>query len=247
MQQTAPIVENEKFLIENHLPCQVTEKKIDVQEENPQNLNDTDITAQVKLINAVRLPANYSAAVPVQVAQIKGTILIEPSKSLDHSLQVEKSLLEVKEDGSAAMMIVNNSNTSVQLKKGLELGQAIGVEVVDHTLRNTSLSTQSKIKQQIPESLNVFSVTVPPNISNERVKWRQKQMGNFLSSAKLSEKDQQLFEQLLSDYHDVFSLEEDERGETSLLEFEIDTGAELPRKQAARRLPYAAQQEVAEQ
>ena len=52
----------------------------------------------------------------------------------------------------------------------------------------------------------MFSVTVPPNISNERVKWRQQQMGNLLNSAKLLEKDQQLFEQLLSDYHDVFSL-----------------------------------------
>ena len=193
------------------------------------------------------MPANYSAAVPVRVAQIKGTILIEPSKSLDHSLQVEESLLEVKEDGSAAMMIVNNGNTSVQLKKGLELGQAIGIEVVDHTLQSTTLSTESEMKQQIPESLNVFSVTVPPNISNERVKWRQQQMGNLLNSAKLSEKDQQLFEQLLSEYHDVFSLEEDDRGETSMVEFEIDTGAELPRKQAARRIPYAARQEVAEQ
>ena len=54
---------------------------------------------QVRLIKAVRLPANYSAAVSVQVTQIKGTILLEPSKSLDQ-LQVEESLLEVKEDGS---------------------------------------------------------------------------------------------------------------------------------------------------
>ena len=49
------------------------------------------------------------------------------------------------------------------------------------------------------------------------------------------------------EYHDVFSLEEDERGETDMIEFEINTGDELPRKQAARRIPYAARQEVAEQ
>ena len=55
--------------------------------------------SQVRLIKAVRLPANYSAAVSVQVTQIKGTMLLEPSKSLDQS-QVEESLLEVKEDGS---------------------------------------------------------------------------------------------------------------------------------------------------
>ena len=55
--------------------------------------------SQVRLIKAVRLPANYSAAVSVQVTQIKGTMLLEPSKSLDQS-KVEESLLEVKEDGS---------------------------------------------------------------------------------------------------------------------------------------------------
>jgi len=45
----------------------------------------------------------------------------------------------------------------------------------------------------------------------------------------------------------VFGLEEDERGETDMVEFEINTGDELPRKQAARRIPYAACQEIAEQ
>jgi len=47
------------------------------------------------------------------------------------------------------------------------------------------------------------------------------------------------------DYHDVFSLEEGERGETDMVE--LNTGDELSRKQAARRIPYAACQEVAEQ
>ena len=54
-------------------------------------------------------------------------------------------------------------------------------------------------------------------------------------------------EELLSEYHDVFSLDEDERGETDMIKFEINTGDELPRKQAARRIPYGAHQEIAEQ
>ena len=49
-------------------------------------------------------------------------------------------------------------------------------------------------------------------------------------------------EELLSEYHDVFSLDEDERGEADMIEFEINTGDELPRKQAARRIPYGARQ-----
>ena len=43
-------------------------------------------------------------------------------------------------------------------------------------------------------------------------------------------------------YHDVFSLEEDERGETDMVYFEINTaiqlGDKLLNKQVARRMPY---------
>ena len=53
--------------------------------------------------------------------------------------------------------------------------------------------------------------------------------------------------QLLYDYHDVFSLEEGEQGETSLVEFEIDTGQSMLKKQPARRVPYSAHQEIADQ
>ena len=54
-------------------------------------------------------------------------------------------------------------------------------------------------------------------------------------------------EELLFEFHNIFSLDEDERGETDMIEFEINTGDELPKKRAARRIPYAARQEVAEQ
>ena len=43
------------------------------------------------------------------------------------------------------------------------------------------------------------------------------------SSPQLSPHENDQLNQLLCDFHDVFSLEEGERGETSLVEFEIDT------------------------
>ena len=52
---------------------------------------------------------------------------------------------------------------------------------------------------------------------------------------------------VLGEYHDIFSLCDDERGETDLLEFKIDTGDASPKKQAARRIPFAARQEIARQ
>jgi len=48
------------------------------------------------------------------------------------------------------------------------------------------------------------------------------------------------------DYHNVFSLEATERGETDLIQFEINTGDSSPKKQPTRYIPHAARQEVAQ-
>ena len=116
-------------------PSQTIKDERNVQGEASQNSGDG--ISQVRLIKAVCLPANHSATVPVQITYVKGTVLLEPSKSLDQSLQV---FLEVKEGGSTAIVIVNNSNSSCQLKKGLKLGEATGTAIVDHTKQGSLLT-----------------------------------------------------------------------------------------------------------
>ena len=49
----------------------------------------------------------------------------------------------------------------------------------------------------------------------------------------------------LTVHHDVFSLEEEEQGEISLVEFTINTRNSAPKKHAACRIPYTARQEIA--
>ena len=51
---------------------------------------------------------------------------------------------------------------------------------------------------------------------------------------------------MLMEYHNVFSLEAKERGETDLIQFEINTGDSPPKKQSTRYIPHAACQEVAQ-
>ena len=45
----------------------------------------------------------------------------------------------------------------------------------------------------------------------------------------------------------MFSLEEGERGETDLVEMEIDTGDAASKRQPSRSMPFAVQQEVVRQ
>jgi len=52
---------------------------------------------------------------------------------------------------------------------------------------------------------------------------------------------------LLCDHHAVFALDEGERGETGLIQMEIDTGNAAPKRQAVHRTPFAARQEIARQ
>ena len=51
--------------------------------------------------------------------------------------------------------------------------------------------------------------------------------------------------EFLAAHHHIFSLEEGERGETDLIQMEINTGDAHPKKQPARRVSFTLRQEVA--
>ena len=54
------------------------------------------------------------------------------------------------------------------------------------------------------------------------------------------ENQKEKFLEFLAQKHDVFTLEEGEKGETDLVQMEVDTGDATPKKQRPYRLPFAA-------
>ena len=50
---------------------------------------------------------------------------------------------------------------------------------------------------------------------------------------------------LFEEYHEVFSLSKEDRGETDLIELHIDTGDAMPRKYPVRQVPFAVREEIA--
>ena len=52
-------------------------------------------------------------------------------------------------------------------------------------------------------------------------------------------------QELLCEHHNVFAIEDGERGETVMVQMEIDTGSSGLKRQPARRIPFAARQEIA--
>ena len=63
----------------------------------------------------------------------------------------------------------------------------------------------------------------------------------------LAQEQTQCLHQLLEKFHDAFSLDEGERGETDLVEMEIRTGDAPPKRVPARRMPLVVCQEVSRQ
>ncbi len=69
----------------------------------------------------------------------------------------------------------------------------------------------------------------------------------FHDKLTLSEQQQRNLIELLKKHHVAFSLEEGERGETDLVQFEINTGDAEPKKQRAQRMPFSVREEISRQ
>ena len=118
-------------------------------------------------------------------------------------------------------------------------------------VRREDRSNHETAQGQLPEQLKLWMVTLSndTDCSVEHKQWRQQQLRKtFIQPRRqLSEEESLQMSELLGNYHDIFSLSDDERGETDLMEFSIDTGSASPKRQAARRIPFAARQEITSQ
>ena len=83
--------------------------------------------------------------------------------------------------------------------------------------------------------------------SNSGDQGRRTRLMELISVPDLPDPDKASLCEFLMDHNDVFALDETDRGETDLIQLEIETGEAPPIKQSFRRMPYAAREEVANQ
>jgi len=76
---------------------------------------------------------------------------------------------------------------------------------------------------------------------------RRTKLMELIIVSDLPDPDKTLLTQFLMDHHNVFAINESDRGETDLIQLEINTGEAPPIKPLFRRMPYAAREEVANQ
>lgn len=199
-------------------------------------------TVRVRLIQDVRVLPNECVTAQVRLEGEMATtkqqpFLVEtdPDVSKQTKMQVFDAVLHAAEDGTAQLSLLNQLGACQKIMKGTDIGKATPVDVLDER------STQAV--DVTPSIVSVITDTTAADEADRKLKLKEYlESGGVTGGMTIDEQCEIL--SLLERCHDVFSLTEGERGETDLVEMLIDTGDAVPRKQAARRIPFAARQEV---
>ena len=91
------------------------------------------------------------------------------------------------------------------------------------------------------------SIVSTDSHSPEEEQYRQQRIKEIDDVTGMPEQEKRELLGLLEEHHTTFSLVEGERGETNLVEMEIDTGHAQPVRQRLRRMPFAVRREVSKQ
>ena len=202
---------------------------------------------RVKLVESLRLQPRKSALARVELEDgqsLSGPILFESSQSDD--VQLEGSLVHQRDGKSAVVMFTNLTPFTQKLKMGAYVGQASEVGVIEPETRPAPAGPGP---EEHCTEVRPMTVSQVKAMSKEKISSRKQKLAGMLKGegAGLPWQEKSKLHMLLLEYHNIFQLEEDDRGETDMVQMQIDTGDAAPRKQPARRIPFAARQEVARQ
>ena len=192
-------------------------------------------TVQVLLVQSFRISPKQAAVVPVHcdwdVKQSQQELLVEAERELD-GLVVESSVLMPPKDDITQMVVSNDSGFTQRLDKGTVLGVVESAEVL-------GVSPDAETVEPQP-------TTVSRCDSSDQGQRKIKLLDKLKLPA-LPPDELRRLKDLLADHHDVFSVEEGERGETDIVQFGIDTGDSPPQKQPPRRMTFVVRKKVAKQ
>ncbi len=170
----------------------------------------------------------------------------DPHLEGETGLCVTDSLLLPDEQGMARMVVSNPSAYPQVAGSGTTMGEVFAAAVVQHDDPITEGSLTAKCDpmglRPLVDSFEVRRV----DASRDEVR-RQKLLDTMARPELLDSSQMQRLFDFLANHHETFSVDQDERGETDLLQMQIETSDASPTKQPARRMPFAVRQEVARQ
>ena len=179
-------------------------------------------TVRVQLLQSITVPPLQRVAVEVKInsEDMLGPLLLEPQQPMKGIL-IEPSLFNTR-DGIAMMEVTNQSGFTQHLQ---ELGEATEATIV-------SPGTEDSAADQALELDDIPGIR---RVSQDNEEWRTKRVRElFHPNLNLDAKD---FCQTLEQCHPAFCLEDNERGETDLVQLKIDTGDAPPQTTTSKTEP----------
>ena len=203
----------------------------------------------VRLVQSLRLPAGRCAVVQVEIEGTpQGALqVLESAPSLQDELGLEltDAVVQVSEMGRAQVLVMNNSGFTQRVVSGTLLGEAVEAMVMDSQKALTAAlnSSQPSSEDSSPdvERCEVLKI----DVSEDERKHRLLEMVEI--SGLLDPEQAECLREFLGDHHQAFSIDPGERGETGMVQMEVDMGDAHPRRQPVCRMPFAVRQEVARQ
>ena len=181
---------------------------------------------KVSLVQSLKLTPGQSALVPVELEPLEAVrdqvLLIEGEHLIEQTgLVLEDAVVHTPRDGTTHLVLTNMSGLTWRVPGGTVVGEAQGAVVITPGPRQ---------------------VDTPPvdvrRLSSALDEDRRKRLMQLLPLQHVPQLDAEQLHTFLANNHDIFCLQEGERGSTALVTMEIDTGDTTPKKQPPRRMPF---------
>ena len=215
----------------------MTPKKPDIrveQSEQPKQDAADKTHPRVSLISPTRIPAHHEKLVRGRVPKDVdlARALFDPAEGLDwqDATELQPVLVQPDQDGTITLVVRNNGCAPIELPLGCKLGSLQLAELVPEgpSSEKLDLPLVCRIEATEPGS---FAQLCRALLLDE-------------TGLTLSQRDR--LASVLKTYSDVFALNDEELGTTSVVEHSIDTGDAEPVRQYIRRVPYAMRDKLTE-
>ena len=208
-------------------------------------------TISVRLVQSLRLPPSQYAVVQVEVEGTpQGAVnMLEPEPSLHDELGLDMPsvIFRTSEVGKAGLVVANTTGFTCQLAAGTQLGRATDATIVDGAAALELTTTDDWVVPAGATSDGQPCEVSRVDGSADDDERKRKLLEMVEISGLVSPEQRDSLRTLLSNHHRAFSINAGERGETSLVQMEVDTGDAVHKRQPVRRMPFAVRQEVANQ
>jgi len=193
-------------------------------------------------------------SVRVKSQDLKGSLLLEPvddfTRQFNGQLQLNESLVHVDDDGCTKLLLTNSSGSTCRLEKGECVGVAFEATTVsDEVATPDTVTGEMKQAEYTKGGNNDGSQATIQAITSDDICKRKRDLIALIAEIgkELPWQGRSKLQELFCKHHNVFAIEDGERGETGMIQMEIDTGDSGPKRQPAGRVSFTARQEIAHQ